>query len=78
MGKFNTKAEAKKPTEVNAMGEMAFKMSDKEELVSTVMTTFLQDAYYEKEQAIVNRILDKLKKVGDAGIFFVDSQLGQR
>lgn len=63
MGKFNTKAEAKKPTEVNAMGEMAFKMSDKEELVSTVLTTFLQNGYYEKESETVNRILDKLKKV---------------
>lgn len=63
MGKYNTKAEAKKPTEINAMGEMAFKLGDKEELVSTVMTTFLQDAYYEKETEIVERILNKLKKV---------------
>lgn len=63
MGKYNTKAEAKKPTEVNAMGEMAFKMSDKEELISTVMTTFLQDAYYERESEIVDRILDKINKV---------------
>ena len=63
MGKFNTKAEAKKPTEINFMGEQAFKLSDKEELVSTVLTTFLQDGYYEKEQETVNRILDKLEKV---------------
>lgn len=63
MGKYNTKAEAKKPTEINFMGEQAFKLSDKEELVSTVMTTFLQNGYYEKESETVNRILDKLKKV---------------
>lgn len=63
MGKYNTKAEAKKPTEINLMGEQAFKLSDKEELVSTVLTTFLQDGYYEKEQETVNRILDKLEKV---------------
>lgn len=63
MGKYNTKAEAKKPTEINFMSEQAFKLSDKEELVSTVLTTFLQDGYYEKESEIVNRILDKLKKV---------------
>lgn len=63
MGKYNTKAEAKKPTEINFMGEQAFKLSDKEELVSTVLTTFLQNGYYEKESETVNRILDKLKKV---------------
>lgn len=63
MGKFNTKAEAKKPTEINFMHEQAFKLSDKEELVSTVLTTFLQNGYYEKESETVNRILDKLKKV---------------
>ena len=63
MGKFNTKAEAKKPTEINFMSEQAFTLSDKEELVSTVLTAFLQDGYYEKEQVVVNRILDKLKKV---------------
>ena len=63
MSKFNTKAEGKKPTEINAMGEMAFKLEDKEELISTVMTTFLQDAYYEKESEIVNRILSKLEQV---------------
>lgn len=63
MGKYNTKSEAKKPTEINFMGEQAFKLSDKEELVSTVLTTFLQNGYYEKESETVNRILDKLKKV---------------
>ncbi len=63
MGKYNTKSEAKKPTEINFMGEQTFKLSDKEELVSTVLTTFLQNGYYEKESETVNRILDKLKKV---------------
>ena len=41
MGKYNKKAEPKQPTEINFMGEKAFKMAEKEELVSTVMTTFL-------------------------------------
>ena len=31
-----------------------------------------------EEEATAQGIVDKLKKVGDAGIFFVDSQLGQR
>ena len=63
MGKFNTKNEGVKPTETNFMGEQAFKLADKEELVSTVMTTFLQDAYYEKETEITKRILDLMDKV---------------
>lgn len=63
MGKFNTKNEGVKPTETNFMGEMAFKLSDKEELVSTVMTTFLQDAYYEKESELTKRILNLIDKV---------------
>lgn len=63
MSKFNKKSEGVKPTEINEMGAAAFKLNDKEELVSTVMTTFLHDSYYEKERDIVNRIIDKLDKV---------------
>ena len=63
MGKYNSKKESVKPTEVNYMGEMAFKLADKELLVSTVMTTFLQNSYYEKEGEIVKRITDLVDKV---------------
>lgn len=63
MGKYNTKKTPVTPTETNFMGEMAFKLSEKEELVSTVMTTFLQDAYYEKESEITTRIKKLLDKV---------------
>lgn len=63
MAKFNEKKMAKQPTERNFMGEMAFKMEDKEELISTVMTTFLQGEYYEKEAAKIARIQELLKKV---------------
>ena len=63
MAKFNEKKMAKQPTERNFMGEMAFKMEDKEELISTVMTTFLQDEYYEKETTKIARIQELLKKV---------------
>ena len=31
-----------------------------------------------EEEATVQGIVDKIKKAGDTGIFFVDSQLGQR
>lgn len=64
MGKYNTKAEGVKPTVVNAMGEQAYQLSAKEELVSTCMTTFLSgDHYYETEKEVVNRIIDKLDQV---------------
>lgn len=63
MAKFNEKKMAKQPTERNLMGEMAFKMEDKEELISTVMTTFLQNEYYEKEATKIARIQELLKKV---------------
>ena len=63
MSKYNSKKESVKPTEVNYMGELAFKMADKELLVSTVMTTFLQNSYYEREGEIVKRITDLVDKV---------------
>ena len=63
MGKYNSKKESVKPTSVNFMGEQAFKLADKEELVSTVMTTFLQNSYYESESEIVERIKDLVEKV---------------
>ena len=31
-----------------------------------------------EEEATAQGIVDKIKKAGDTGIFFVDSQLGQR
>ena len=31
-----------------------------------------------EEEATIRGIVDKIKKAGDAGIFFIDSQLGQR
>lgn len=63
MGKFNTKNEGVKPTETNFMGENAFEMEAKDNLVSTVMTTFLTDSYYEKEKPIVYRICGSIDDV---------------
>ena len=63
MSKFNKKSVGVQPTEINEMGEKAFKLSEKEELVSTVMTTFLQNSYYEKEKEIVDRIIKCLDSV---------------
>ena len=63
MGKYNTRKESIEPTCINYMGEMAFKLKEKEELVSTMMTTFLQGAYYENESKIVERIKELVGKV---------------
>lgn len=45
-----------KPTVINAMGSAAYKLDPREELVSTVLSTFVQKSYYESENEIVNRI----------------------
>ena len=63
MGKYNSKKESVKPTVKNFMNEDAFLLKPKEELVSTVMTTFLQNSYYERECEIVDRIKDLVDKV---------------
>lgn len=52
------------PTGTNYMGSAAYVLSDKEQLVSLVMTTFLQDSYYMSENEIVNRIIELADKVG--------------
>ena len=45
------------------MGEKAFQLTDKEILVSTVMTTFLQGAYYETEKEETKKITELAKKL---------------
>ena len=63
MAKFNDRKESVKPTVINEMGEHAFELSPKEELVQTVLTTFIQDSYYERESEIIDRILKCIEKV---------------
>lgn len=62
-GKYNTKKEPRVPTEKNLMGEEAFKLDAREELVATVLTTFMQKSYYETENEILNRIKNTASKV---------------
>jgi len=56
MSKFNKTTPKRVPTAVNEMGEKAYELNAKEELVSTCLTTFLQKSYYESENEIVERI----------------------
>jgi len=63
MGKFNEKSTTKHvPSEVNKMGSAAYKLDPKEELVSTVLTTFVQKSYYEKEKEIMKRFRKAAEK----------------
>lgn len=68
-GKFNKTATKRVPTARNEMGEKAYNLSAREELVATCLTTFLQPAYYEKEKTVVDRIVAAIKAVDDP--FFV-------
>jgi 60 kDa SS-A/Ro ribonucleoprotein len=63
MSKYNKKKETIKPNTLNEMGELSKSLEAKEELVATVLTTFVQSSYYEKENAIVKRVTDALGKV---------------
>lgn len=56
MSKFNVKTEPEMA--VNEMGEKAFVLSDQENLVSSVLTTFVSSSYYETENEVVEKILN--------------------
>lgn len=63
MAKYNKKSPTHSPTKVNKMGEQAYELDAREELVATVMTTFVTDSYYEKESEIVQRLRSAMEKV---------------
>ncbi|WP_321331074.1 ferritin [uncultured Bacteroides sp.] len=50
--------------------------ADKDNATQDFLWGFVREQV--EEEATVQGIIDKLKKAGDAGIFFIDSQLGQR
>lgn len=62
MTKYNEKKEQRVPTETNLMGEQAFKLDPREELISTVLTTFMQKSYYESENEVLTRIREAAAK----------------
>ena len=61
MGKFNIKKDNKNKT-VNLAGGIAYKYDVKTELVFAVLTTFLEDKYYEKQEDRIARIQDLIAK----------------
>lgn len=65
MSKFNKTKEKVVPTTVNEMGEKAYQLDAKSELIATCLTTFLQKSYYETENEIVDRVKNAVDKVDE-------------
>lgn len=65
MAKFNMLKKWLTPDTINHMGEESYTLSDKESLVSRVMTTFLssEGSYYEKDNAEMDAIRSLMDKV---------------
>lgn len=59
MSKFNTK---KNNTTTNLAGGKAFKMDAEQELLHAVLTTFLEDKYYETGNERIDRIVNLIKQ----------------
>jgi len=62
MSRFNTTSKGKNKT-TNHVGASAFKQTAELELISILLTSFVQDSYYEKSKDQMNRLSDILKKV---------------
>lgn len=60
MSRFNTKVDN---TTTNLAGGKAFKMSAEQELLHAVLTTFLEDKYYESGDERIERIKDLITQV---------------
>jgi 60 kDa SS-A/Ro ribonucleoprotein len=69
MAKFSIMAALKRgknqPDTVNLAGGRAFKQTAKLELVSVLLTTFLEDEFYRKEKATIARIRELIAQAGD-------------
>lgn len=63
MSKFNEK-KPEVQMEKNFMDEDAYVLSDKEALISMVMTTFLADSYYVSENELLSKIQGLVEKCG--------------
>jgi len=64
MGKFNEKARVKKRT-VNKAGGEAFKQTSKDEIVSVLLTSFVENQYYRNSNQTVERIRELVEGIDD-------------
>jgi len=62
MSKFNTTIKKPKMT-TNKAGGQAYKQSDEMELISILLTSFVDDKFYESSKSTISMIKDLLKKV---------------
>jgi len=66
------------PLEVSKMidGLVAIASSEKDNATQDFLWGFVREQV--EEEATAMEIVDKLKRAGDAGVFFIDAQLGKR
>jgi ferritin len=57
-------------------GIVALAITEKDYATENFFRTFVDEQV--EEEATASGIVDKLRKVGDTGVFFIDSQLGKR
>ncbi len=57
-------------------GIVALAIAEKDYATENFFRTFVDEQV--EEEATASGIVDKLRKVGDTGVFFIDSQLGKR
>lgn len=63
MTKFNTKKESsKKPTLINHMWEKAYSVESELELALTVLTSFIDNSYYESKNETIQRLQELVQK----------------
>lgn len=64
MSKFNILKRKNRET-INHMGAKAYKYDEKYELVSTLLTTFVEDSYYRSSNDTVKRLVELMSKTKD-------------
>ena len=65
MSRFNLNKKPDQPDAVNAEGGKAFKESPKLEFISTLLTSFLDDKFYESKNETVRRIINLINEIPD-------------
>lgn len=65
MSKFNTTKSTKSRETTNHMGAKAYNYDEKFELVSTMLTTFVEDTYYRKGQDTTKRLVELTSIIED-------------
>lgn len=65
MAKFNSKTKVKSTKTTNLAGGKAYKQTNKLELASILLTSFVEDTFYQKAKDTTNRLADLIKNIED-------------